>query len=28
MWTLSFDQIECAVNLDGGDINGRTVVVR
>jgi NADPH:quinone reductase-like Zn-dependent oxidoreductase len=26
--TLSFDQIECAVNLDGGDINGRTVVVR
>jgi NADPH:quinone reductase-like Zn-dependent oxidoreductase len=26
--TLSFDQIELAVNLDGGDINGRTVVVR
>ena len=26
--TLSFDQIECAVNLNGGDINGRTVVVR
>jgi NADPH:quinone reductase-like Zn-dependent oxidoreductase len=26
--TLSFDQIECAVTLNGGDINGRTVVVR
>jgi NADPH:quinone reductase-like Zn-dependent oxidoreductase len=25
--TLSFDQIEYAVNLDGGDSNGRTVVV-
>jgi NADPH:quinone reductase-like Zn-dependent oxidoreductase len=26
--TMSFDQIECAVNLDGADINGRTVIVR
>lgn len=26
--TLSFDQIEAAVNPDGGEINGRTVVVR
>ena len=26
--TLSFDQVECAVNLEGGDINGRTVIVR